>query len=144
MCLSNTAGVVGIPIWKHTEVLSRRWLLGGGSVSSYHSNHVGQGPKHFWFFFFFFPFFHSALPSFFVRERETVSVCNPGWPQNCSPPESAPWLLLIHPAGGFCYVVLAGLELTLWPRLTSDLQQSSLSFPGLGVTAVTNGRRLFI
>lgn len=58
-----TAGVGGVQSRRHIEVLSRRQFLGGDLVGSYHSSHVGQGPKHLTFFpsFFFSP---SMPPSF--------------------------------------------------------------------------------
>lgn len=71
----------GIQIRKHTEVRSRRWFLGGGLVSSYHSNLVGQGPKHFIIFFFFFL---SALPPLWDRvcfclQPRLASILQSSW-----------------------------------------------------------------
>lgn len=77
----------GIQIRTHTEVRSRRWFLGRGLVSSYHSNHVGQGPKRF-IIFFLSPF----SPPSFVCEIELVSVLQPRLASKIA-------VLLTQPAG---------------------------------------------
>lgn len=129
----------GIQIRKHTEVRSRRWFLGRGLVSSYHSNHVGQGPKHF-IIFFLFPF----SPPSFVCEIEPVSVCNLGWPSRLL----SSWLSLLA-AGNTpsCWVSLCSsgwtgthsvAEADL--RLVAALPQ----LPGVGVIGTTDDRYIVV